>query len=177
MRPRIPAVIAVPAAVLAVAACSPAATSGISPPPPAAPAAAPASVPSSPSHPAGAPANITVAPAGGFLPGPEKLTFLSCGKLTAAQQVQFSTNATTGLVYRFTNNAAFAAFPQVNVNFLNGNTVVASNVSDGSANPISPGQSEEGEVDTGPQAAFTSCEIMDYLLIAGPDVRPTQYAG
>jgi hypothetical protein len=165
--------IAVPAAALALAACSPAASPGTSPPASPAPAATAATVPPPPARPA-APvrysANITAAAADGALAGPEKLTFTSCGKLTPAQQSQF----------KFTNEAAFAAFPQVSVNFLDGSTVVASNVSDSGATPVSPGESEAGEVDTGqvgPQPPFTSCEVMGYLLVSARGSVPVRYAG
>lgn len=176
--------IAFPAAILAVAACSPAASSGTSPPASTTPAAATAAtVPPSPARPA-APskysANITAAAANGALPGPEKITFTSCGKLTPAQQAEFGTNAAGGLTYRFTNEAAFAASPQVAVNFLDGSTVVASNVT-GYGAPVGPGQSEAGEVDavgaSGQPVRFGSCEVMDYLLVSARGSVPVQYAG
>lgn len=171
---------AVPAAVLAVAACSPAASSGTSPPAPTATAAPVAPSPARPAAPSKYSGNITIAPANGALPGPEKLTFLSCGKLTPAQQAEFGTNAAGGLTYRFTNEAAFAASPQVAVNFLDGSTVVASNVT-GYGAPVGPGQSEAGEVDavgaSGQPVRFGSCEVMDYLLISGHGSVPVQYAG
>lgn len=183
MRPRLPALIAVPAVALAVAACSTAASPGT--PAPASPAAAPATVPPPQSAtaapaPARYSANITIAPADGALTGPEKLTFTSCGKLTPAQQSQFGTDAAGGLTYKFTNQAAFAADPQVAVNFLQGTTVVASNVT-GPGTPVGTGQSASGEVDavgaSGQPVKFTSCEVMDYLLLSAAGSVPVQYAG
>lgn len=113
-------------------------------------------------------------------PGPEKLTFGTCGNLSAAQQAQFGTTASAGLTYAFVNGSAGLAAPKVEVNFLDGTTVVASNVSGAGLDPIGPGQSGSGEVDavgdSGQDVTFTSCQVTGYAVV-GSDGVGDEYAG
>lgn len=134
----------------------------------------------SPATPAEASSSPAATPSGQSAPGPFKITSLSCGKLTAAQQNQFGTTAASGFVYKFTNSSAsLTAAPKVSVNFLEGTTVLASNVT-GSLTQVSPGQSGTGEVDavdaSGGGLAFKGCQVMSYAVVTSSGVLPQQYA-
>jgi hypothetical protein len=141
------------------------------------PAATTRAVPST-SAPAAAAPGTAPAAGGGAPTGPEKITVISCGRLTAAQQDQYETNATAGLLYRFTNASAnIVAAPKLEVNFLEGSTVVGDNVT-GEPDPVGAGQSGTGEVDAiGGPGTFDSCEIMGYYLVTSSGPLPTLYAG
>lgn len=77
-----------------------------------------------------------------------KISPVSCGLYTAAQQVQFSTNAAAGAVFTITNETSGGMNQplQVDVNFVHRTTVDTSNVN-GSVAPLASGQSEEISVD------------------------------
>jgi hypothetical protein len=125
-------------------------------------------------------ANITIATAGGMAPGPMTITPVYCGTLSSAQQAQFGTTATGGLIYRYANHAGEPAAAKLYVAFTNGTTVAGENYS-GTLPEIASGQTAEGEVDaigiTGQGVSFTSCQIQSYALEATSGVDPVSYAG
>lgn len=167
------------AAVLFTAACAsttptaaPATSAIRSPSPTAAPTTA------SPTVAASAPASSVTGHASKILlstqaknlpPGPFRITAVSCGPYTAAQQSKFGTTAKGGLVYRYANvSNSLTGAPSLDVDFLDGNTVLGDNVTGSNAPDISPGQTAEGHVDaldgSGQSLVFTSCELMQYGL-------------
>lgn len=108
---------------------------------------------------------VTLSPDTGMAPGPFSITPVSCGKYTPAQQNQFSTNATGGLVFKYTNESQdLTGSPNLEVNFTNGSEVAGNNVSGGTTD-IGPGQSAEASVDAvggSSSLKFTGCELMTY---------------
>lgn len=114
--------------------------------------------------------NITLASTGDPL-GPFKITPLYCGKFTNAEQNQFGTTAAGGFIFRYANiKGEMTGSPNLTVNFLEGSTVVGSNVPGGSNEPnIGPGQNAETEVDavggSGQNLDFTRCEVGSYLVV------------
>jgi hypothetical protein len=124
--------------------------------------------------------NITVARAGGMATGPMTITPVYCGTLSAAQQAQFDTTATGGLIYRYANHSGESAAAKLYVAFNDGTTVAGANYA-GTLPEIASGQSAEGEVDaigiTGQDVQFTSCQIQSYALEATSGVDPVSYAG
>jgi hypothetical protein len=124
--------------------------------------------------------NITIGPADGMVPGPMTITPIYCGKLSAAQQQQFGTTATGGLIYRYANHSGVIAAAKLYVGFTEGGTTAGSNYA---ANPasIASGQSAEGEVDAigidGQGVSFTGCELMSYALVSSTGTDPVSYAG
>lgn len=101
-------------------------------------------------------------------PGPFRITPVSCGAYTPAEQAKFGTNAKGGLIYRYTNvSNSLTGAPALTVDFLNGSDVLGANVT-GNAPDIGPGQSAEGHVDaldgSGQNLTFTGCELMQYGL-------------
>jgi hypothetical protein len=110
--------------------------------------------------------NITI-PATSSPPGPFNITPLYCGPFTTAEQNQFGTSASGGLIYRYTNaSAVFTGWPQVTVNFTKGSTVVASNVTGSDAPSLSSEQNAEAEVDAINGQPFTGCTITQYLTVS-----------
>ena len=108
------------------------------------------------------------------------ITPVYCGTLSSAQQAQFGTTATGGLIYRYANHAGEPAAAKLYVAFTNGTTVAGENYA-AAAPEIASGQSAEGEVDaigiTGEGVSFTSCQIQSYALEATSGVDPVSYAG
>lgn len=108
------------------------------------------------------------------------ITPVYCGPLSAAQQAQFHTTATGGLIYRYANHSGEAAAAKLYVAFTDGSTVAGENYA---ATPpeIASGQSAEGEVDaigiSGQGVQFTNCEIESYALVSSIAVDPVSYAG
>jgi hypothetical protein len=125
-------------------------------------------------------ANITIATAGGLVPGPMTITPVYCGTLSSAQQAQFGTTASGGLIYRYANHAGEPAAAKLYVAFTDGTSVAGENYS-GTLPEVASGHSEEGEVDaigiTGQGVSFTSCQIQSYALEASSGVDPVSYAG
>jgi hypothetical protein len=125
-------------------------------------------------------ANITIATAGSLAPGPMTITPVYCGTLSSAQQAQFGTTATGGLIYRYANHAGEPAAAKLYVAFTDGTSVAGENYS-GTLPEIASGHSAEGEVDaigiTGQGVSFTSCQIQSYALEATSGVDPVSYAG
>jgi hypothetical protein len=124
--------------------------------------------------------NITIAPAGDMAAGPMSITPVYCGPLSAAQQAQFKTTATGGLIYRYANHSGEAAAAKLYVAFIDGSAVAGENYA-GTPPEIASGHSAEGEVDalgiSGQGVKFTSCEIESYALQASSGVDPVSYAG
>jgi hypothetical protein len=125
--------------------------------------------------------NITIAPAGRLLSGPMKITPVYCGKLSSAQQQQFGTSATGGLIYRYANQSAtLTGAANLYVGFTDGTTVAGKNYA-GTLHNVAPGKSAEGEVDaidiSGHDLSFTGCEIMSYALTTTTGLDPVSYAG
>jgi len=123
--------------------------------------------------------NIQIAPTSDGA-GPFKITPLHCGKLTSAEQNQFATNATSGLIYRYTNDSStITGSPDLSVNFTTGSTVDGNNVT-GDQTAITPGQSAEGEVDavsgSGQNLGFTDCELMSYQVASSQGALPLTFA-
>jgi hypothetical protein len=108
------------------------------------------------------------------------ITPVYCGTLSAAQQAQFDTTATGGLIYRYANHSGESAAAKLYVAFNDGTTVAGANYA-GTLPEIASGQSAEGEVDaigiTGQDVQFTSCQIQSYALEATSGVDPVSYAG
>jgi hypothetical protein len=125
-------------------------------------------------------ANITIATAGGLVPGPMTITPVYCGTLSSAQQAQFGTTASGGLIYRYANHAGEPAAAKLYVAFTDGTSVAGENYS-GTLPEVASGHSAEGEVDaigiTGQGVSFTSCQIQSYALEASSGVDPVSYAG
>jgi hypothetical protein len=124
--------------------------------------------------------NITVVRAGGMAAGPMTITPVYCGTLSAAQQAQFGTTATGGMIYRYANHSGEPAAAMLYVAFTDGTTVAGENYA-GTLPDIASGQSAEGEVDaigiTGQGVQFTGCEVESYALQATSGVDPVSYAG
>jgi hypothetical protein len=108
------------------------------------------------------------------------ITPVYCGTLSAAQQQQFGTTATGGLIYRYTNHSGESAAAKLYVAFNDGSTVAGANYA-GTPPKVASGLSAEGEVDaigiTGQGVTFTSCQIQSYALEATSGVDPVSYAG
>lgn len=165
------------AAVLLTAACAsttPAAAPATSAPASSSPTtapttASPTAAASAPASPAGHGSNIILSTQAKQLPpGPFRITAVSCGPYTAAQQAKFGTNAKGGLVYRYANvSNSLTGAPSLEVDFLSGANVLGSNVT-GNAPDIGPGQTAEGYVDaldgSGQNLTFSGCELMQYGL-------------
>lgn len=100
------------------------------------------------SSPVGQPGAVPTTGFPGLTPGaPLKVTTVSCGRYTAAQQAKFGTTAAAGYVAVIANGtAATVTQPQISVNFVLGSLVDTSNVS-GDAASLRPGQSEQVAVD------------------------------
>jgi hypothetical protein len=124
--------------------------------------------------------NITTAPAGNMQPGPVKITPVYCGRLSAAQQAQFQTTATGGLIYRYANRSSTAVQAKLFVEFTDGTTQVGGNYT-GTVPDLAPGQSAEEEVDaigiTGQNLAFTGCDVKSYTVTSSLGMDPVSYAG
>ena len=128
--------------------------------------------------------NITLSAQGRSLPpGPFVIKPVYCGRFTAAQQNQFGTTATGGLIYQYTNTSSTltgAAVVQANVT--EGSTVAGNNVAGaGNLSPVGPGQSATGEVDAvgggGQNLVFTGCELMEYAVnTSSSGTLPVSYA-
>ena len=104
-------------------------------------------------------------------PGPFKITPLTCGTYTAAQQAQFGTGDKGGLVYRYTNvSNTLTDAPILSVDFLRGTNAIGSNVS-GTLIQVGPGQSAEATVTAtsggGTDLTGYTCELMSYDLQTG----------
>jgi hypothetical protein len=108
------------------------------------------------------------------------ITPVYCGPLSAAQQAQFDTTATGGLIYRYANHAGEVAAAKLYVSFADGSSVAGANYA-GTLPEIASGQSAEAEVDaigiSGQGVSFTSCEIESYSVEASSGVDPVSYAG
>lgn len=166
------------AAVLLTAACAStthAAAPATSATPPASPTSAPATAsptaaPSAPTSPTGHGSKILLSTqAKNLPPGPFRITAVSCGPYTAAEQSKFGTTAKGGLVYRYANvSNSLTGAPSLDVDFLDGTTVLGDNVTGSNVPDISPGQTAEGHVDaldgSGQNLSFTGCELMQYGL-------------
>lgn len=125
--------------------------------------------------------NITIAAPGSLAPGPFNITPVYCGKLSAAQQSQFGTNADGGLVFKYTNvSNGVTGSPDLEVNFTSGGSVAGSNVP-GDPSDVAPGQSATAEVDalskSGSDVAFNGCDIMSYTVLSDSGTTPGEYAG
>ena len=124
--------------------------------------------------------NITIAAAGDLQPGPVKITPVYCGTLSAAQQAQFRTTATGGLIYRSANHSGSAVEAKLLVEFTDGTTVAGENYT-GTVPDIAPGKSAEEEIDafgiSGQNLKFTGCEVESYSVTSNLGVDPVSYAG
>jgi hypothetical protein len=124
--------------------------------------------------------NITTAPAGSMQAGPVKITPVYCGRLSAAQQAQFQTTATGGLIYRYANRSGSAVQARLFVKFTDGTTQVGGNYT-GTVPDLAPGQSAEGEVDAmgiaGQNLTFTGCDVESYTVTSSLGMDPVSYAG
>jgi hypothetical protein len=124
--------------------------------------------------------NITTAPAGNMQQGPVKITPVYCGRLSAAQQAQFQTTASGGLIYRYANRSDSAVQARLFVKFTDGTTQVGANYT-GTVPDLAPGQSAEDEVDatgiTGQNLTFTGCDVASYTVTSSLGMDPVSYAG
>jgi hypothetical protein len=124
--------------------------------------------------------NITIARPEGVAAGPMTITPVYCGTLSAAQQAQFHTTATGGLIYQYANHSGESAAAKLYVAFTHGSTVAGENYA-GTLPEIASGRSAEAEVDaigiTGQDVTFTGCELESYALEAPSGVDPVSYAG
>ena len=78
--------------------------------------------------------------------GPFTVTLTYCGKLSAAQQAQFTTSAAAGLIATAVNHGSQPYAVQASAEFVSGTAVAGSNVS-GFGPVIDPGQSVRLEID------------------------------
>ncbi len=116
---------------------------------------------------AGTSAPATHPPASSQAPaaGPFTVTLTYCGKLSTAQQTQFSTNGTAGAVVTAVNHGTAPYRVQVQAEFIAGTTVAGDNVTGYSA-LIGPGQSQQLEADQYPPPANPSdtCKLIGYAV-------------
>jgi len=108
------------------------------------------------------------------------ITPVYCGTLSAAQQAQFRTTASGGLIYRYANHAGEPAAAKLDVAFTDGGAIAGENYA-GTLPEIASGHSAEGEVDaigiTGQGVTFTHCKVVSYVLTTASGVDPVSYAG
>lgn len=78
--------------------------------------------------------------------GPFSLQVLHTGALSAAEQQQYGTTASRGVVYKVTDTGDITYAPELEVEWLNGTTVVGQGFA-GLQPVLGPGQSETAEAD------------------------------
>jgi hypothetical protein len=109
--------------------------------------------------------------------GPFRITVVHCGRFSAAQRSQFPDES--GIIFRYVNMGTALTAPEVMVEFLQGNTVVA----EGKRVDLpltEPGQAAYGDTpainDAIQPVPFTSCRILYYTVRTAQGDQPGTYA-